>query len=232
VLLNNSVSVIIPAGGSGKRMGTDISKQYLLLNGKPIIDHTIEIFDSHLLVKEIVVVVPEQDVNIESKRLCEKFKKVSKVVCGGNERIDSVRNGLSVLSKETYIVLVHDAVRPFVRHSDIDAVSAELEKCDACTVAVPVKDTVKLVETENIITSTPDRKKLWLTLTPQGFRREVLDSLLCYALENNINGTDECMVAEQMGLKVHVVTGNYSNIKITTKEDLVFADAIVKISRL
>jgi len=229
--LNNSVSVIIPAGGSGKRMGTDVSKQYLLLDGRPIVDHTIQLFNSHPIVREIVVVLPPQDVEHESKRIYGQFKKVSKIINGGKERIDSVRNGFMELASETAIVLVHDAVRPFVRASDINAVAQELEKCDGCTLAVPVKDTIKLVETGNIIDSTPDRKKLWHTLTPQGFRREVLESLLMYAFDNNINGTDECMVAEKMGFKVHVVSGSYYNIKITTKEDLVFADAIVKNSR-
>lgn len=209
-------------------MGTDVAKQYLLLNGKPVIDRTIEVFNSHPAVKEIVIVVPSHDVLAESVRLKPLFDKVKGVTSGGKERINSVENGFKELSLQSGIILVHDAVRPFVRHSDIDAVVSELSECDACTVAVPVKDTIKIVEDGKTISSTPDRKKLWHTLTPQGFSRGVLDRLFKYAADNNINGTDECMVAEAMGLKVNVVTGSYNNIKITTKEDLLFADAIVK----
>jgi 2-C-methyl-D-erythritol 4-phosphate cytidylyltransferase len=220
-----SVGVIIPAGGSGRRMGLKTAKQYLKIKGVRVIDRTLSVFNRHPGVKEIVVVLPEEDVNSVGARLRRKFRKITAVVAGGKERTHSVRNGFDALSGKQDIVLVHDAVRPFVRPQDITAIIAASKKHDAVTLAVPVKDTIKIVDGTKIL-GTPNRKTLWHTLTPQGFKRNVLSDLLDYAVRKNITGTDECILAEKLSKDVHVVEGHYFNIKITTKEDLVFASAI------
>jgi 2-C-methyl-D-erythritol 4-phosphate cytidylyltransferase len=217
--------VIIPAGGSGRRMGLKTAKQFLKIKGVPVIDRTLSVFNSHPGIKEIVVVLPEADVDSVGKRLRKKFRKITAVVVGGKERTHSVRNGFAALSGKDNIILVHDAVRPFVRPQDITAIIAASKKHDAVTLAVPVKDTIKIVDGTKIL-GTPNRKTLWHTLTPQGFKRNTLGELLDYAIKKEVTGTDECMLAEQLGKDVHVVMGHYFNIKITTKEDLVFAGAI------
>lgn len=220
-----SVGVVIPAGGKGLRMGLKTAKQFLKIKGVPVINRTLSLFEMHPKVDEIVVVLPEPEVKIHSTRLKRSFKKISAVVAGGAERTDSVRNGFQGFIRAHDIILVHDAVRPFVRPQDISAVIQGAKKHDAVTLAVPVKDTIKIVDKTKII-GTPNRKVLWHTLTPQGFKKSVLRDLLDYAIKKKISGTDECMLAEQMGKDVHVVLGHYFNIKITTPEDLIFAKTL------
>jgi 2-C-methyl-D-erythritol 4-phosphate cytidylyltransferase len=223
-----SVGVIIPAGGQGLRMGLSTPKQFLKIKGVRVIDRTLSVFNAHPLVDEIVVVLPEAQVKSERARLFRKFRKVTMVIAGGEERTHSVNNGFGAFSRPHFVVLVHDAVRPFVRSADISAVIRGVKRHDAVTLAVPVKDTIKIVDGARIL-GTPDRKTLWHTLTPQGFKGKILQNLLKYALAKKITGTDECMLAEKLGKDVRVIPGHYFNIKITTAEDLVFAEAIAAV---
>lgn len=219
-----SVGVVIPAAGQGKRMGTKESKQFLLFHQKPIFLHTIEVFENHPEVDEIVVVVRETEIE-RTKRLIKEhgIKKVSKVVAGGRERQESVFMGLKAIT--TDLVLVHDAVRPFVTEKAITRLISEIRDYDAAILAVPMKDTVKKVE-QNCVFGTLQRNQLWSVQTPQGFRRELLMKAHKEAEKNNDFATDDSALVEKLGVNVRVVDGEYTNIKITTPEDLIFAEAI------
>lgn len=223
-LTSVSVGVVIPAAGQGKRMGTKESKQFLLFHQKPIFLHTIEVFENHPEVDEIVVVVRETEIE-RTKRLIKEhgIKKVSKVVAGGRERQESVFMGLKAIT--TDLVLVHDAVRPFVTEKAITRLISEIRDYDAAILAVPMKDTVKKVE-QNCVFGTLQRNQLWSVQTPQGFRRELLMKAHKEAEKNNDFATDDSALVEKLGVNVRVVDGEYTNIKITTPEDLIFAEAI------
>lgn len=223
-LTSVSVGVVIPAAGQGKRMGTKESKQFLLFHQKPIFLHTIEVFENHPEVDEIVVVVRETEIE-RTKRLIKEhgIKKVSKVVAGGRERQESVFMGLKVIT--TDLVLVHDAVRPFVTEKAITRLISEIRDYNAAILAVPMKDTVKKVE-QNCVSGTLQRNQLWSVQTPQGFRRELLLKAHIEAEKNNDFATDDSALVEKLGVNVRVVDGEYTNIKITTPEDLIFAEAI------
>lgn len=221
--MSNSVGAVIVAAGRGTRMGTAESKQYLLLQGKPIIVHTLEVFQKHELISEIVLVTGEEDVQ-RCRQWVQAYKldKVSVVIPGGAERQHSVRRGLGELT--TTWVMVHDGVRPFVQGSEIEACYDRARSAGASVLAVPVKDTIKQVDGEGNVLSTPDRRSLWAIQTPQTFRLSELLSAYDEAERDGFLGTDDSSLAERSGITVSVVEGSYRNIKITTPEDLDFAE--------
>lgn len=223
--MSNSVGAVIVAAGRGTRMGTAESKQYLLLQDKPIIVHTLEVFQQHELISEIVLVTGEDDVQ-RCRQWVQTYKldKVTAVIAGGTERQHSVRRGLDELA--TTWVMVHDGVRPFVQGSDIEACYERARAAGASVLAVPVKDTIKLVDSEGKVLSTPDRRSLWAIQTPQTFRLSELRSAYEEAERDGFLGTDDSSLAERSGMSVSVVEGSYRNIKITTPEDLDFAEYI------
>lgn len=219
----NSVGVVIVAAGRGTRMGTTESKQYLLLQDKPIIVHTLEVFQRHPLITEIVLVTGEVDVERCQEWIkTYKLGKVSAVVTGGSERQHSVYRGLEKL--KTTWVMVHDGVRPFVQEQEITACYERAWEIGASVLAVPVKDTIKQVNTEGKVLSTPDRRSLWAIQTPQTFRLSELRAAYEEAERDGFLGTDDSSLAERSGIPVAVVEGSYRNIKITTSEDLDFAE--------
>ncbi|MBX2990484.1 MAG: 2-C-methyl-D-erythritol 4-phosphate cytidylyltransferase [Bacteroidetes bacterium] len=221
------VGVVIPAGGSGRRMGSDIPKQFMLLAGKPVLYHSVRVFDFHPLIDEIVVVVPDNQVMVAERLVTNaRFKKVSHVVVGGTERQFSVRNGLLAFVEEPDIVLVHDAVRPLVSRDVITNVIDASRKYKAAVVGVPVKDTIK-VETDGFYKKTLDRSRLWAVQTPQGFRYKILMRAHLAAQRNAFLGTDESSLVERLKIPVKVVPGDPDNIKITTKGDLKFAEFLL-----
>jgi 2-C-methyl-D-erythritol 4-phosphate cytidylyltransferase len=221
-----SVGVVIPAAGQGKRMGTKESKQFLLFQGEPVLLHTLRIFETHPDVDKIVVVAPEREIE-RIRCLAEEagLHKVKRIVPGGRERQESVRLGLMEL--DTDWVLVHDAVRPFVSHEAISRLLDAVRMHGAAILAVPVKDTVKLVNDAGIVEGTPDRKRLWAVQTPQAFRREWLVEAHEQA-SGEPTATDDAMLVEQLGIDVRVVEGEYTNIKLTTPDDLIWAEAIYR----
>lgn len=225
-----SVGVVIVAAGRGTRMGTEESKQYLLLRGRPIIVHTLEIFQRHPLISEIVLVTGAEDVE-RCRKWAEEYgiTKLRAVVTGGAERQHSVYKGLGRLDSEW--VMVHDGVRPFVRSRDIEACYEEAKRTGASVLAVPVKDTIKQVSGEGLVTATPDRRTLWAIQTPQTFRLSRLKQAYEAAERDGFLGTDDSSLAERAGMPVAVVEGSYTNIKITTPDDLAYAEFIETFGR-
>jgi 2-C-methyl-D-erythritol 4-phosphate cytidylyltransferase len=214
--------VVVVAAGRGSRMGTVESKQYLLLQDKPILIHTLDVFQQMDEVAEVALVVGAADV----ERCTELVKtygldKVQKVVAGGAERQQSVFRGLAAISTEW--VMVHDGVRPLIQPEAVRVCCRKAEKVGAAVLAVPVKDTIKKVDGDGLIESTPDRRSLWAIQTPQAFRRSLLLDCHEKAESEGFLGTDDAMVAERCGVPVAVAEGDYTNIKITTQEDLPWA---------
>ncbi|WP_424769131.1 2-C-methyl-D-erythritol 4-phosphate cytidylyltransferase [Paenibacillus sp. sgz302251] len=218
--------VVIVAAGRGTRMGTKESKQYLQLGDKPILVHTLGLFESIDQVKEVVLVVGSDDV-----ARCREWivhyglTKVTAVVSGGQERQQSVYFGLKMLTTDW--VMVHDGVRPLVTPAAVRACCEAAEQSGASVLAVPVKDTIKQVNEAGVILSTPDRRSLWAIQTPQAFRRALLQEAHERALADHFIGTDDAMVVERMGVQVTVAEGEYTNIKITTPEDLPWAEFLL-----
>ena len=224
---------IVPAAGSGNRMGRGLSKQYLSLGGMPLLVHTLNVFEKCPLVDALLVVVPPPDVEAVRTEMLPRWnlKKLAGVIPGGKERQDSVRAGIETLDRDTDIVIVHDAVRPFITAKLIeDCIRAAAEE-GAATVGVPVKDTVKEVGADGRVMRTCDRNLLWLTQTPQAFRRDIIENAHRAAVRDGYRGTDDTSLVERLGITVRMIRGDYGNIKITTPEDLVIAEALLAASR-
>ncbi|AFS79313.1 2-C-methyl-D-erythritol 4-phosphate cytidylyltransferase IspD [Gottschalkia acidurici 9a] len=226
----NHISVIVVAAGMGKRMRSSINKQYLLLKDRPILSYTIDKFENNQYVDEIIIVTREEEIEYCMANVIEryKFKKVKGVIPGGNERQDSVYNGLKKVNPKCNIVLIHDGVRPFIRDSDINKMIEKTMTHKACVVGVKVKDTIKVVDSENNIVDTPDRNTLWAVHTPQCFSYELILKAHERCKEEGLLVTDDSMLVEKLGGKVKMIEGNYDNIKITTPEDLYIAESILK----
>jgi 2-C-methyl-D-erythritol 4-phosphate cytidylyltransferase/2-C-methyl-D-erythritol 2,4-cyclodiphosphate synthase len=221
---------IIPAGGSGKRLKTDIAKQYLLLDSFPVIVHTLRVFQQAVVIDEIILVVPENDIKFVSEEFIKKYDltKVTKIIAGGSERQDSVRNGLAAVDDNCDIVLVHDGVRPFVTEKMINEVIAAAKTEQVVSIGVKAKDTVKETGDNDLVLKTILRNNLWLTQTPQAFQFAVLQKAYDVAYRDNYYGTDDASLVERIGIKVKMIAGSNDNIKITTPEDLLMASALLK----
>ena len=222
-----SVCAIVPAGGSGTRMGGTVPKQFQSLNGKPILYHTIKTLQNCETISEIILVVPEKEYETANTDWLGKLEIVKKVVIGGEKRQDSVYNGFCEVSQNTEIVLVHDGVRPFLSQKMIaDSIDAAREYGAAIT-AIPVHDTIKRVDTSGLVSQTIDREGLWRVQTPQAFRYSLLLDAFNKAKSENFYGTDEGALIEHLGEPVKIVEGLEQNIKITRPEDLELSKAFI-----
>jgi len=221
---------IIPAGGSGRRMQGNLSKQYLLLDGEPVLFHTLKIFQESPMIDDIFLIVPKEDIQPVRQLIVEKkgLSKVSRVLAGGKERQDSVKNGIDLVGSKYDVVVIHDGVRPFISEELIHQTIREVSKEGAVTVGVPVKDTVKTVDGEGWIKATLKRDNLWLVQTPQTFRRDVIVEAHKRACDDHYYGTDDASLVERIGVNVKMIPGSYENIKITTREDLTVAEVFIK----
>lgn len=224
------VIALVPAAGIGKRMGAQINKQYLLLAGKPIVAHTLQILEDAPFIDEIYVIVPEAEIPYCREHVVERYDltKVRGIVAGGAERQNSVMNGLRALTGADVddLVLIHDGVRPFISLPVLEKSVETAREKGGALVAVPVKDTVKIV-VDGIVRETPLRETLWLAQTPQTFRYSIIMAAHEIAAAERYLGTDDASLVEWMGKDVHIVLGDYRNIKITTPEDLVMAEAFL-----
>lgn len=216
------VSAIIVAAGEGKRFGS--AKQFALLKGKPILDRTLETFEEHMKVTEIILVVREDWLR---EKYLNRYKKLAAVVRGGEKRQDSVMAGFNQLQPDqTDIVLVHDGVRPLVGKDLISRVIEAAEQKGAAIPALSLEDTIKRVEEERVV-KTLDRLTLFKVQTPQGFFYTTLERALRKAKEDSFYGTDEASLVERIGEKVYIVEGDTQNIKITSPEDIHIAEALL-----
>lgn len=226
---NNYISVVIVAAGMGKRMKSNINKQYLLLKNNPILSYTIDKFENNNYIDEIIVVTREEEIDYCKTNIIEKyeFKKVKNVIAGGKERQDSVYNGLINVSSNCNIVLIHDGARPFIKNNEINNIIEKTLISDACVIGVKVKDTIKIVDNENNIIDTPNRDNLWAVHTPQSFSYELILKAHEKCKKEGMIATDDSMLVEKLGVKVKMIEGSYDNIKITTPEDLDIAESIL-----
>ena len=222
------VSAIILAGGRGKRMGRNISKQYICVNGKPILYYTIKRFLECKSVDNIVLVLPEDEIEYCKEKILNKYSlKVDKIVKGGKERQDSVYNALSAM-KDTEIVLIHDGARPFVSEEIIKNGISNAIKYKAAAPGVMPKDTIKVKDEKSLSKETLNRSELVAVQTPQVFDFKLIKECHERVRAEKIAVTDDTMVVEHYGNKVFLYEGDYTNIKITTPEDLIIADYLCK----
>ncbi len=227
------ITAIVLAAGTGSRMQSNVPKQYMELVGKPVLYYSLKVFEDSM-VDDIILVVSKDDVSYCKKEIVDAFafQKVKCIVEGGSERYWSVRNGLNAAEGADY-VLIHDAARPCLTNEMIVASIVQVKKTGACTVGVPVKDTIKIVDENQLGVETPPRNLLWQVQTPQSFSYE--DILKAYVLmERSGDGdiTDDTMIIERyLGKKTKIIMGDYCNIKITTPEDLLVAENFLKKSK-
>ncbi len=222
---------LIPAAGMGKRMGASINKQYLQLDGLPIVARTISVFEQSPAIEAIYLVIPEAEIPYCHEHVVAAcgFRKVVEIVPGGRERQNSVMNGLRAMRphlSDEDVVVIHDGVRPLITsellRESIDVACGN----DGALVAVPAKDTIKDVR-DGIVINTPDRESLWQAQTPQSFRFGVIYAAHQAAEQEGFIGTDDASLVERCGGAVRIVRGDYQNIKITTPEDLVLAESFL-----
>lgn len=224
-------TAVVLAAGSGRRMGTKVHKQYLLLDGKPVLYYSLKTFQESELIERIILVSGRGEEDWCRKNIVEKYAltKVTDVVSGGKERYDSVWNGLQRAGREGY-VYIHDGARPFVDKEMIRRAYECVIREKACVAGMPVKDTIKVVDEEEFVTDTPDRSSLWMVQTPQVFESELItDAYSMFKSSPSETVTDDAMVVERMmGLPVKMFRGSYENIKITTPEDMDIAEVFLK----
>jgi 2-C-methyl-D-erythritol 4-phosphate cytidylyltransferase len=221
------IAAILPAAGLGTRMGAETPKQFLELDGEPILIHTLRRIGSCPLVTDIIVATRADVVATLEKRIrAEKFTQSVCVVRGGDSRQESVAQALQKVSNDTEIVLVHDAVRPFVTREQITRVIEEARRCQAAILGIPAMDTVKevkrasLPEDVALITATVPRERVVMAQTPQAFATKLLKEAFARAQADGVNASDEAGLVERLGHNVHVVLGSERNIKITKPADM------------
>ena len=228
-------TAIVLAAGQGKRMHSKVQKQFLEIQGYPVLYYSLRCFQESPLIQDIILVTGEESISYCKEEIVQKygFTKVSAVIPGGKERYDSVYAGLCAC-KDCRYVLIHDGARPMISAEDIEKSMQMVEQEDACVLATPVKDTIKIVK-KGYVTDTPDRDTLWAMQTPQSFSTELLRNayiqLETKQKKEKIvpNITDDAMIVEYMtGHKIRIIPGNYANIKITTPEDLAIAEMFLK----
>ncbi|MFH1715501.1 MAG: 2-C-methyl-D-erythritol 4-phosphate cytidylyltransferase [Elusimicrobiota bacterium] len=226
----DKIALIIPAGGIGVRLKERLngeSKQFTKIGNKTILEYTLDKFYSFVKIKECIIVIPAEIPSEVSLSLTKKYPGI-KVVCGGATRQDSVKNGLDNLSLSDGIVIIHDAVRPFFSKEQIDNTISAAKTWGAAVLGVKAKDTIRLADDNNFSKKTLNRKKIWLIQTPQIFKIDLIRRAYKHAYANNIVGTDDAYLVEELGERVALVEGEYSNIKITDPFDMIIAEAIVR----
>lgn len=218
---------LITAAGKGQRMQSVTPKQYLDLGGKPILAQTLTTFEKCPTINGIFVIVPPDQMDMVQKDIIEKyrFKKVLKVVRGGKTRQQSVYNGLKAIRSECSIIVVHDGVRPLISSRLITESVQAARKNGAAVVGVPARDTIKRAAVGKKL-KTLDRDEIWIAQTPQSFQFPLLMKAYQKAQQDNIQGTDDAFLVERLGHSITLITGDYSNIKITTPEDLALAETL------
>ena len=238
-------TAIVLSAGSGKRMNTETKKQYLLIKDKPIIYYSLDTFQQSSIIDEIVLVASADDMSFVKEEIVDKygFTKVNHIVSGGKERYNSVYNGL-MCCKDSEYVFIHDGARPFITEEILKRTMGVLEEYGSAVVGMPVKDTIKIVDEDNVVLDTPNRKTVWQVQTPQCFKADIVipayqklidEENSGELLKRGIQVTDDAMVVETFyseemsdNFSVRLVEGSYENIKITTPDDLKVAEVFLQ----
>ncbi|SCI47111.1 MULTISPECIES: 2-C-methyl-D-erythritol 4-phosphate cytidylyltransferase [unclassified Romboutsia] len=224
-------SVIIVAAGSGKRMNMGINKQFIKLNEKEIIAHTIETFYKNENIDEIIVCIKKEEEEFFKDKIIDRYSfKNIKIAYGGKERQDSIYNGLKLIDSRCEIVLIHDGARPFVSERIINNSIKVAREKKAVVVGMPVKDTIKFVD-DGSIKDTPNRENLWSAQTPQSFEYKLIMRAYEEAYKHDYYGTDDSMLVEKIGQQVTMIMGSYDNIKITSPEDIGIGEQILNLQK-
>lgn len=227
--MDERVVAVVPAGGRGARMGHEVPKQFLQLGDVPLLVHALRVLESSPVIHAIVMVVPENDVSYCRHKLVPQFalSKIHHVVSGGASRQDSVWNGLQAVDACAGIVVIHDAVRPFVTGTMVQEVVDRARTHGAAVVAVPIRDTVKRVTRDGVIETTLDRQSLWVAQTPQAFKTGLLRDAHRLSRQRGVAATDDAFLVEQLGHEVSIVNGSTDNVKMTCPEDLAVGEAML-----
>lgn len=224
------IVAIVLAAGHGRRMNSDIHKQYMLLCGRPVLYYSLHALEESA-VDEVVLVAGAGEVSYCREMIVEKygFQKIVSVIEGGRERYHSVYKGLRALTEDTEYVLIHDGARPFLTEKIIEDTIEAVKEYKACVVGMPVKDTIKQADSRQFAEQTLDRSSLWAVQTPQAFSRDIVWKAYSMLMEHEIPVTDDAMVVETfLHCPVKLIEGSYRNIKITTPEDLLTAEAFCR----
>lgn len=223
-------TAIILAAGRGKRMLSEVPKQYMQIKGRPILYYTLKAFQDSC-VDEIILITAEEEIKYCQEEIIKRYKfdKITNIIAGGKERYNSVYNGLVASDKSDYI-FIHDGARPFITPEEIKTLYDEVLSCGACIAGMPMKDTIKIIDDQNKVVETPNRDRVWLIQTPQVFKYHLIKEAYDKLMKDRIKEvTDDAMVIERYGNHpVKVVKTSYRNIKITTPEDILIAETLVK----
>ena len=218
-----TAAILVAAGSSARMKSGGASKTMMEIGGEPVLSRTLRAFENAACIAKIVIVARACDFDAIQKASAFVTKPLT-ITEGGKERQDSVSNGAALCGDAEYIA-VHDAARPFITPEEIETVCADAEKYGAATLAVPVKDTIKVAAADGTVCATPERSTLRAIQTPQVFRLSLYKEALCLAKNAGKQYTDDCQLIEAAGGKVYLTPGDYKNIKITTPEDLLVAEA-------
>jgi len=222
-------TAIILAAGKGTRMNAGMNKQFIHINGKPLLAWTMEAFQNCNAIDSIILIADRSELQLCKEQILDAyvFDKVDKLVCGGSVRQESVYNGILELDKLCGVVVIHDGARPVVNGDIIERCIEGAKKYGAVSSGMPVKDTIKILDKEGFVEYTPERGKLWVTQTPQAFKPDIIRKAHERAIAKGISGTDDAFLVEYMGIKVKMLEGSYENIKVTTPEDIIIAEMLI-----
>jgi len=222
------VTAVVPSAGRGKRIKSRIQKPYLNLGGKPVLAHTLEALNSSSSIDDIIVAVDKNAIT-KAKKIIDRYKirKVTAVVQGGRRRSESVYNCLKLVDTGCDYVVIHDGARPFIDEGTIKRALNAAKKGGASVAGVPLVPTIKVVDKNLNVVSTPPRHRFWITQTPQVFKRDLILKAYRSFGARKMDPTDDSTLVESMGVKVKMVMGSYRNIKITTPEDIKLAKALL-----
>ncbi|MGE3539094.1 MAG: 2-C-methyl-D-erythritol 4-phosphate cytidylyltransferase [Candidatus Tectimicrobiota bacterium] len=229
---NGRVAALIPAAGTGQRMGSMTPKQFLCLKGREILARTLDVFEACKMIDEIWVVAAADYCRICRELLIERygFRKIRGIVAGGETRQESVWCGLQHITEACDLIVVHDGVRPFVTESLLQQTLAVARQYGAAITAIPLKDTLKRVSESGEVEATVARERLWRIQTPQAFQRSVLYAAFQQARQQGLEATDESGLVEALAYPVKIVPGLEQNVKMTTPDDLIFGEAYLHAS--
>lgn len=223
-----SFSLIIPAAGSGSRMGGGVPKPFRSIAGRTILEHTLRQFASLEELVQVIIVTAQANFGAVEK-MHHLFRPGVELECreGGREREDSIRNGLVAVSEASELIAIHDAVRPFVRPEEVRQCLQKARRNGAAILATPVTDTVKRVSNQGVVVSTLERSELWMAQTPQVFQAELLQRAYRQAPAGGRSATDDASLVENIGVDIHIVEGSRENFKITWPADFKVAELML-----